>query len=503
LAQQAQELLAKKLVAPSMPFEWHDRPRGYSLKSCPICGIARRHSGIHRAVRHDESIAARFIVRGKNGAPDVAIKRPGKRSPPTLTRRVRDLLVRAAALTASGKSRQECAQLLGVKVEAMQDWHTRYPVLWQAAYDKTIQNTLAIVRAEAGTDAVLVDVDGYMNRATVAERWCRSRNEPLFQPSAALTLCGFYRDWYVPNRLADAVPQTVEAYEVIMRRWLLITGDPPLKEIKQALLTRFFEVLRKSRGLTRTRRMSLNTVRRFHRHLMAVLGKTGQPGYRNRDAAGALDGQAPWVKPPKEIKREPKIVPDEDLEAVFTAAACMDVPRFPGIKPAAWWRALLIVSASTGLRSNTLLALKLSDLDWSLRRLRVRSVITKTQIEQWLRLDELTMRYLLAIRTDRDLMFPWERSRENFYRQVRKLMQIAGLPPDRRFGLHALRKTLATKLAETDPAAAMLALGHTTFKTTKAHYIQSEGIISRALERIHLPDAFKDFVPETPGLATA
>ena len=89
--------------------------------------------------------------------------------------------------------------------------------------------------------------------------------------------------------------------------------------------------------------------------------------------------------------------------------------------------------------------------------------------------------HLMAIRTDRELVFPYPSGSRYFHQVLHKIQAEAGIPRDEHFGLHALRRTLATMLYEINPGAAMLALGHTALAVTQTHYVRPDAIVSRAI----------------------
>jgi len=150
---------------------------------------------------------------------------------------------------------------------------------------------------------------------------------------------------------------------------------------------------------------------------------------------------------------ELRVLKAEQIEALYAATAAMDMPDVPGVRPPAWWRALIAVALGTGLRQFTLFALRTDNIDWAGRRLFVLDELAKSREGLVLPLDERTMEYLQAMRTPRELLFPWgsdtASSRDSdmagFYRQWHKLLAAAGIPAERRFGLHALRRTAAAQ----------------------------------------------------------
>jgi integrase len=106
-------------------------------------------------------------------------------------------------------------------------------------------------------------------------------------------------------------------------------------------------------------------------------------------------------------------------------------------------------------------------------------------------LNETAYRHLLAIRTDREMVFPFPHYFRTFYTHLHKLQAAAGIPKADHFGLHTLRRTLATSLAaEGKSGAAQFVLGHSAMATTEKHYIAQGGIVAAALDALPQPAAF-------------
>jgi integrase len=78
------------------------------------------------------------------------------------------------------------------------------------------------------------------------------------------------------------------------------------------------------------------------------------------------------------------------------------------------------------------------------------------------------------------------------------LQYRAGIPSAEWFGLHNLRKTIASLLWETSPQAATLALGHVSGVTTVNHYVNPTAIVTTAMDGIEAP--WKVRLPE-PAVA--
>jgi hypothetical protein len=89
-------------------------------------------------------------------------------------------------------------------------------------------------------------------------------------------------------------------------------------------------------------------------------------------------------------------------------------------------------------------------------------------------------------------VFPWPFDRTWFGTTFHRLQDKAGIKRAEHFGLHNLRKTHATLLWEGSPAAAQLSLGHRSGSSvTAAHYIEKDGIVSRAIAALPTLGAFK------------
>jgi integrase len=183
-------------------------------------------------------------------------------------------------------------------------------------------------------------------------------------------------------------------------------------------------------------------------------------------------------------------VPLALIDQLYAGLVAAEVPRFDGVRAPAWWRALLAVTYNTGLRAGTLFRLRMSDVDFGAHRLQVRAGANKSRKTFYVPLNATALAHLVTIRTDRELVFPWPFTRDWFYETFHRLQAAAAIPSDQHFGLHALRRTLATALYATSPAAAQLALGHSSVKTTEAFYVGQAAVVAPALDALPQPSAF-------------
>lgn len=405
--------------------------------------------------------------------------------------RVAELMGKAASLVACGNSYREAAETLGVAHATIYQWRRRWKEHWQTLFDSASESLLKSVRAMAGTKTMADDPDAYMKMAQCADRWAHQQQVELFPVNEGeMTLSQFYNDWYLPNRLGDAREKTKEAYRTAIKQWRLLMGDPPIKDITTTTISSFRDALMKMRGRKKHLPMSPNSVRSYMRHIQVLLDKLGPPGKGNRDALDIL-ARVPWAKPPREVERIPQIVSLRQISDCIMASVAMEFPRFSGVKAPAWWRALLIVAWNTGLRIGTLLSMRMDEVDWAKSRLVLPAARMKSRRPMIVHLNPPAMTALRSIRTDRELVFPWqETGRRNFYKYLHKLEKAAGIPRSEHFGMHAIRKTVATMLYEVNPGAAQFALGHTTNDVTRKSYVDGGGLVARALDQLPQPEGF-------------
>ncbi len=497
------------------PTDWHKRPRD-TQGPCPICGLPAEHSGEHRRVVDPAAKFPRFVKRRKSGdgwklrtidltplpIPEPPpspprtkgpkrrpVKRPRLPSGPKEQTRQR-ILAAVKMRVLQGKSNLEIAEALGIDSGTLAWYRATYSVFWQSAEEALGDQVVAIVRAQAGTDDVLKDVDLYLHRATVAEKWTASRGESLFPEYDQPTLTSFYRTFYLPVCLPDAAESTKKQYDVVLKRWRLITGDPPLAKITTELLAKFRDVLSRSRGLRTCKRASPHTVATKLRQVQTLLDKAGPPERRNRDAAGIIP-KVPWIRPPRTEPRPVRVVEPGVLDACYLAAVGMELPRIDAMKPAKWWRALIVLSFNTGLRRSTIFRLRWEWLLWTERVFRIPGDSMKSRRLHVAPLNQTVLDHLRGIHSDdRELVLPWPNNMRHFDRHWHRLLDLAGIRREDHFGLHTLRKTLATTLWESSPQAAQLALSHADSAVTQLHYVQGTRIVAAAIDALAQPSSF-------------
>ena len=350
-------------------------------------------------------------------------------------------------LIAAGHTIRNACEIVGLQLQTFGKWkrYEKNKRIYQMLLGKAMEKSIRAVRTAAGTDAVLENPDDFLRRARAAEIWCNQRGRSLINSDGERTLRSFYHDYYEPVCLANVRERSKENFRQCIRRWAHITNDPPLAEITNVVMSRFKDALSKCRGKEPHMPISSTTVAKHIRHIQAIVDKAGPSGRGNRDAAGIIE-KVPWVRPPKKHISPPRIIKPEFFDQVYTAAVGMEKPQLLGFKPAAWWRALIVLVYNTGLRKRTLFELRMTDIDWDKSRLVIPPQRMKSGRPHIMHLNETAKEHLMRIRTERERVFEWPFSDYHFFKMFHELQYIAGIPKKDHFGLHDIRKTLATAL---------------------------------------------------------
>ena len=473
------------------PNTWHNRPSD-STGDCPICGLPAKQHGLHRAVGPAEKLKrrARWVIRWKTTANQWRYRYVGLgRQPTGPTERVRALIVKAATLVVNGRTLGEVAAELSVTIVSLVDWQQRHREFWDLTTDVAMESTVATVRAWTGTDAIMEDPAHFQRMAERAERWLDKRGETLFCTDGVVTLSSFWADYYLPNCTANPSAAYLEQAGVILKRWRLFTGDPPLTEITNHILARYRDTLAASRGVQPGTTKQPRTVANHLHFLQRLLDKSGPVGRYNRDGAGILQ-TVPWTKPPRIPTPLPQIVASEVVGLVYEVAGRMDTPKIPGVDPADWWQALIAIGWNTGMRRGTIFELEMADVDWERRCLTIPPERLKADRGETIHLNPTAYAHLERIRGDRKLVFPWPGHPRCFDLRFHYVQDLAGIPRKDHFGLQTLRRTAGTALHKVSPSAARLALCHTTLAVTERHYVQREGAVAEGLDKLPQPEAF-------------
>ena len=283
----------------------------------------------------------------------------------------------------------------------------------------------------------------------------------------------FFTTWYVPHRLHDSPPSTVDSYEITLGLWEQVFGSIPITEIKSWHLERFRAILAERKGYRG--KASPNTVRRHLRHLQSVLDAAG-PCQRRRDEAAGIIIEVPYVRPPRPLYRDPVAADIGAVVATYRAAEYAYFPQIPAIMPGNWWRAAISTALSTALRLSQLRRLRWCDIDWENRRvIATAETSRKSRRDSWLPLTDMASRDLLTIRqSDSELIFPWPHSSTVIWSHLKRIQKAAGIDSRNYFGWHGIRRLVLSEITRTNAIAATQLAGHSRMETTARHYVPRE-----------------------------
>ena len=322
-----------------------------------------------------------------------------------------------------------------------------------------------------------------------------------------MSLCEFFEAYFCPVYL-EAVkvkPTTVNEYRTAIGRWAEITGDPPLSQIDARLAAKFVAADARKPG-RRGERISPNTIRKHCVELQMILKLAG-PRSRDCRLAATEDGlfgfdqyrrprSAPWFNPPPVRDKLPTdCFTLDEIRAWLAACEHATRPAGLGFAPGLWWQCLVRFLYNSGLRIGSALDLRRAwvhqkdGISWA----EIPSDSYKQGRPHLIYLAESALAALSALPTS-DLVFPWPHTHVHLQHCRISLLKHAGLPPDRLFGFHGLRKALASQLWQHNRQAAALQLGHADGKVTEQSYAapwvlgQSLGaLIGPAMEKIEQP----------------
>jgi integrase len=303
-----------------------------------------------------------------------------------------------------------------------------------------------------------------------------------------MTVQEFFTTWYVPHRLHDSPPATLDSYSVTLGLWAQVFGLIPIEEVTAWHLERFRAILAERPGYRG--KLSPNTVRRHLRHLQSLLDAAG-PTQRRRDQAAGLLKQVPYVRPPRPVYRDPVAAEIAAVVATYRAAEFAYFPQVEGLTPANWWRGAISMALSTALRLSQIRRLRWQDIDWDQRRvIATAEVSRKSRRDAWLPLTDQAAADLLKIRrADAELLFPWPHSSTVIWSHLKRLQKAAGIDSRNYWGWHGLRRLVLSEITKSNAIAATQLAGHSRLETTARHYVPREQL-RRTVETLELWSAF-------------
>lgn len=314
-----------------------------------------------------------------------------------------------------------------------------------------------------------------------AEQVASLPDEPSDRLSADASLSEFWDRYVLPvvAQSCDWSKGTLASYGEGVGYWSALTSNLPLRRIDAFETASFVAGMRLQPGRAEGF-MSTANIRKHCATVQRVLLIAGPRQRRSkkdlRRFGAGLIADVPWIEAP-----EPdEMLPDgdfthEEVLAILAACKLMTRPCWRGVPPGVWWDALVRFLCATGLRIGTAMA-----LEWSMvqgEMLVIPGAITKKRRPHVQYLHPAITAAIEPLRGVSTRLFPFANYPQpggvrTLQRHREKLVTLAGLPEDRRFGFHGFRKYHATELFQAvglDGAAA--SLNHRDGATTLGHYV--------------------------------
>ena len=301
-----------------------------------------------------------------------------------------------------------------------------------------------------------------------------------------MRLSDYFVSRYVPERLLEKSPRTSHEYEISINRLSAALGrSAEVSDLTTGNLYRFRAAEREGR--------SPETVNKHLRQLLAVANHAHKRNELN---------EIPSVEKLKTAKRAPVAWTPDEMREILAAAASRQ-GRIKALRAWDFWPALILTLYDTGARISAVMACQ---WDWlSGPILTIPAEVQKQNADQRYTLRGQTLEAIAKLRT-------WQKHEDGKYRRTgltgplfawpydpsgspwkvlnrhyREILDAAGLPTEARDLFHKIRRTTATRIADSrGRVAAQSYLGHSSAKVT-ARYIDATQVRAEDAAR-DLPD---------------
>jgi len=174
-----------------------------------------------------------------------------------------------------------------------------------------------------------------------------------------------------------------------------------------------------------------------------------------------------WEVPARGKRKEPKQVAGTSIE------------------PRDWWHGCVTIGYNTGERKGALLHVEQPPPGATTIRFPsgIRKGHRKARVVP---LNAAAQREIERIRTDRRQLLPFPHAERDWYTLWWQLLKTAGIPEDRWFGLHGLRKATLSEASSYSPMGAQQIAGHSDGTLLEKHYV-TRRLMKDALDRLPQP----------------
>lgn len=304
----------------------------------------------------------------------------------------------------------------------------------------------------------------------------------------------FLKFWIGGKQLS---PLTKKSYLDTMRYWSTLTKNQPLDLITDLDIAEFIDGLRKLKG-KRQEHVKISTIRKHCTNLDTVLKTVGPRSRSNRKGQGLLQHDPPYVEMPSAERHVTiEVFTLEELRIMYEHAGAARRPVYEGVTPEKYWQAVIVFDYFTGLRRKPLFGFTIAMLagQW----LTIPPELGKQKKGQRVYVRREAIEHIqLFLSAEMEIVFYFPRSQQQhyLYDEFHRIQKAAGMPKERQFGFHAIRRTHNTilfNLKKQDRDQLKIAQhssGHTDSRVTAEHYIlhdAQELAVADAIDQMPLP----------------
>jgi integrase len=307
---------------------------------------------------------------------------------------------------------------------------------------------------------------------------------PDHHPDAQLTLREAFSKHYETEHLARS---SLKQIRYTLTAWERLTANPPVAEITAATIEQFKKAtLEKDDVAPRTYNSRWTNIR-------AILRRLAEPHDNNPHGLGIIE-RVPYVRPCRAPWKLPRRISQDDLERFYLGAKLMRNPRRLGYQPALYWRTLVVVALTTGLRKADLFAIRPEDVD--LEGLTLRFQAQKTGKADEFPLHPVAAAHIARIIGPRPRLFPGGGYPAGSFGPQFRQVQDAGKVSEQ-FTLHDLRRTGASEIERVRPGLGKVFLQHAPAGVTEMSYLNRIEELGEAIREMRIPLVWKHGVELT------
>jgi integrase len=242
------------------------------------------------------------------------------------------------------------------------------------------------------------------------------------------------------------------------------------------------------------------TINHDLRHLKAALRVAAEWGYLTH---------VPKFRMEREPGKLPTYVTGDHFAAIYRACNVATMPEnVPNVKPADWWRALLVMGYMTGWRIGDMIALRRDRLDLEAGTAVSLAEDNKGKRDELVKLHPVVVEHLRRLEGARlagplaSLVFPWNHNTRTLYYEFTRIQEAAKIKlpcaADHEhtracyvYGFHDLRRAFATMNADKlTPDALQALMRHKSYQTTQK-YINMARQMDAAVASLHVPEVLR------------